>query len=279
MPTTAVGVLSLYATALFTVWGGIQLRVLPNETIHFALERGLERGELAEGIPRLDADDPYANAAVIRRALSGVVPSDRAYRFFSVYLSGRRSDVLVGPEILAQLRRLKAISVEQPGFGKNGLAEVAALVLGRRLADGQHVEVTRLVVPPFRFSGNNVFLADSDLGALAPGEQLIGTYHTHPASDVAQGLISAVDLRFMHSARLDFHGRVGRLGSESADVDWLFDIVEPRDGEWNVYAHDRAVLRAMHQRFMRDEDAERAPEDLRVAGSASYLFTRYFEAR
>jgi hypothetical protein len=50
------------------------------------------------------------------------------------------------------------------------------------------------------------------------------------------------DLAFMHRGHADFHGEVGWLGRKSPKVDWLLDIVEPRDGHWNVFAHDAELI-------------------------------------
>ena len=147
-----------------------------------------------------------------------------------------------GARTVCQLRRLKEISAAQPGFGVRGLGEVAAFLLGRRLDEGSDVDVTRVVVPPFRFNRDAVTFQAADLGPLEAREQMIGTYHTHPDGDLEEGVLSETDLRFMKTGRVNFHGQIGPLRAPGPGLDWLFDIVEPRDGDWNVYAHDQARL-------------------------------------
>ncbi len=200
-----------------------------------------------------------------------------APRSFNVLLQDRVSRVRFGARAVCQLRKLKLISKAQPGFGHRGLGEVAAFVLGRRVPDGEDVDVTRVVIPPFKFTGDTVSLLDADLGPLQKDEKLIGTFHTHPEGDLEQGVLSMTDLRYIHHGFIDFHGQVGYLGKESPDVDWLFDIVEPRDGEWNVYAHDREKLAEL---FAECSSEATCPVDaLRLTGSRYYLFTRYYEER
>jgi proteasome lid subunit RPN8/RPN11 len=285
MVSSPFGVVSLYIAAALTMWGAVQMHQTWPKTIHDPLLRGLERGEVEAGIPRLDPEDAMANAALLRTSLNAVgtpglddASCDAGARQFSVLLDGRASTVRFGARLVCQLRRLKQISVAQPGFGRRGLGEVAAFVLGRRAADGENVDVSRVVVPPFRFTRDTVTLIDADLGGLLPGEKFLGTYHTHPEGDLEQGIPSTTDLHWMRWGYLDFHGQVGEVHSRSGDADWLFDIVEPRDGEWNVYAHDRARLD-----FLR-ETCEAAPQfcpldELRLTGSRFYLFTRFFEQR
>jgi hypothetical protein len=225
-----------------------------------------------------------ANRAVLMEALdavgrdgsdgSGSVACRAGARLVALGLGGRLSRVRFDGRAVCQLQRLKQISVAQPGFGRRGLAEVAAFVLGRR--HGRDVAVTRVVVPPFRFTGATLSFVPADLGPLADGEQLIGTYHTHPDDDWHQGLLSRTDLRFMRSGFADFHGRVGALGGENRDVDWLFDIVEPRAGDWNVFAHDRDRLDALNDEC--DTDGKRCPlESLRLPGTRYYLLARYYD--
>jgi hypothetical protein len=206
-------------------------------------------------------------------------------RTVSVLLDGKLSRVRFGARAVCQIRRLKQISAAQPGFGKHGLGEVAAFILGRRMAapadsdeeEGDTVDVTRIVIPPFRFSRDSVRFIDADLGALLPHEKLIGTYHTHPDDDLTQGLLSMTDLAFMHRGHADFHGEVGWLGRKSPKVDWLLDIVEPRDGHWNVFAHDAGRLAELHRRC---QTGPTCPLDqLRIVGSPYYVLTRFYEER
>jgi hypothetical protein len=284
MPTSPHAVLSLYLAAFLSLWGAIHLRTDNQTTEYNPLTRGLQRGELSPGIPRLDPDDAMANAAVLRMALNEVgIPGldekdcTAAPRSFSVLLGGRLSHIRFGARAVCQLRRLKKISVGQ-AYTRRGLGEVAAFLLGRRLGTTSDVDVTRVIIPPFRFRSDSVALVDADLGPLLPREQLIGTWHTHPDGDLEEGILSTTDLHFIRYGYVDFHGQIGALRSLGPDVDWLFDIVEPRDGDWNVYAHDRDRLEELRQSC--ETDAEKCPlDDLRLTGSRYYLFTRFFDER
>ena len=117
---------------------------------------------------------------------------------------------------------------------------MAAFVLGRRTRGD--VEVTRIVVPPFRFTGATLSFVPADLGALAPASSSSAPITRTPTTTGTRACSSRVDLAFMRAGHVDFHGRVGWLDNESRDLDWLFDIVEPRNGDWNVFAHDRDIL-------------------------------------
>jgi proteasome lid subunit RPN8/RPN11 len=276
-PQTA---LALYFSSALVFAGAFGIHADPPEDPIRPLERAHARGEVEPGVPRLDPADPMANRAVLMEALDAVVAPGgdddchAAARTVALGLGGRLSRVRFGASIVCQLLRLKQISVAQPGFGRRGLAEVAAFVLGRR--SGRDVDVTRIVVPPFRFTGATLALVPADLGPLGRDEQLIGTYHTHPDDDWHQGLLSRTDLRFMRAGFVDFHGHVGPLVIESDDVDWLFDIVEPRVGDWNVFAHDRDRLRALDDEC--ESDDRRCPlESLRLPGTRYYLLARYYE--
>jgi hypothetical protein len=256
------------------------------------LQRALSRGEVGPDLPRLDASDAMGNAAVLNAALAVVThpglhpsgplaetapPCTARARSFALFIDGRLSRVRFGARSVCQLRRLKQISLAQPGFGPRGLAEVPAFVLGRRLSGGADVDVTRIVVPPFRFGGDNLTFEAADLGPLQTGERFIGTYHTHPEDDVAQGVLSETDLDYMQSGFVDFAGAVGPLDRPSPHLDWLFDIVEPRDGEWNVYAHDARRLAALRERCSRESPCPL--NELRLAGSPFNLFARVYEER
>jgi hypothetical protein len=278
MPTSAPGVITLYAAALASMVVAVQLRAEVIEPIR-PLERAEARGFVEAGLPQLDPDDPMANSIMITRALAQagdplLDPRDcRAkMRWFQVLLEGKPSRVEFSTRAVCQLLRLKEISAAQPGFDHRGLAEMAAFILGSR--HGRHVTVTRVVVPPFHFTRDTITFMPADLGPLLPGERFIGTYHTHPDRDVDDGVPSPIDLSFMQRGHVDFHGRVGALFSRSDDIDWLFDIVEARDGEWNVYAHDRVRLEKLAQLCQRE--ASCPLEELRLAGSPYYLLTRYY---
>jgi hypothetical protein len=274
-PTTAV---TLYLSSALVLSGAVAIRTDPVEDPIRPLERAHARGEVEPGVPRLDPADPMANQAVLMEAIAAVDDETSAScraRTVALAVGGKLSRVHFGRRAVCELRRLKEISVAQPGFGARGLAEVAAFVLGRRA--GSDVSVTRIVVPPFRFSDAALHFVPADLGRLADGEQLIGTYHTHPDDDWHQGLLSRVDLGFMRTGHVDFHGRIGWLDSESRDLDWLFDIVEPRNGDWNVFAHDRDVIDALTARCAA---AKSCPLNaLRLPGTSYYLLARYYEER
>lgn len=270
----------------------------PPAAVH-SLQRALSRGEVAPALPRLDASDAMANAAVLNAVLAEVVHPDfpgvapdrnractaRA-RSFAILLDGRLSRVRFGARSVCQLQLLKQISVAQPGFGPRGVAEVAAFVLGRRLhVPGQaavDVDVTRIVVPPFRFGDATLTFASADLGPLADGELFIGTYHTHPEGDITQGVLSETDLEYMQRGFVDFAGQIGTLGADagvrSGRLDWLFDIVDPREGDWNVYAHDAVRLRELAT--LCTQKSPPCPlNELRIAGSRFHLLARTYDER
>jgi len=268
-PTTAV---TLYLSSALVLSGAFAIRSDPPDDPIRPLERAHARGEVAPAVPRLDPADPMANQAVLMESLDAVADgSGCRARTIALALDGRLSRVRFGARAVCQLQRLKEISVAQPGFGARGLAEVAAFVLGKRTKGD--VEVTRIIVPPFRFTGATLSFVPADLGPLADGEQLIGTYHTHPDDDWHQGLLSRVDLGFMRAGHVDFHGKIGWLDNASRDLDWLFDIVEPRNGDWNVFAHDRDILDQLSSRC----DAGDCPLNaLRLPGTPYYLLARYY---
>lgn len=271
-----------YLSGLCALLGALQFSAAPGSAPLRPLERGLARGEIAAGAPRLDPEDPMANAAVLMSALEAIghpglsdgrEPCAARGRSFALLREGRLRRVRFGGRAVCQLARLKAISAAQPG----GLGEVAAFILGRPLPGSGDVDVSRVVVPPFRFTRDTLTFVPADLGPLLPGEQFIGTYHTHPEGDAEQGVLSEIDLGYMEAGRADFAGRVGPLALPGPDVDWLFDIVEPRDGEWNVYAHDRQRLAELLGRCRRQ--AECPVNELRLFGSPYYLLLRHYEER
>ena len=280
----------LYLFGGVTLCAALSLRAetAPRHPPFRAIERARARGEV-EGLPRLDPNDAMANSAVLMAAIDrvpmpGAAAPDGAAcierpRFFSLITGGRMSRVRFNVRQVCQLKTLKRASVVQPGFDVRGLGEVAAFVLGRRVPGTDDVDVSRVLVPPFRFTGDSITFVSADLGPLAPGESLIGTFHTHPEGDVEQGLLSDTDLRYMRDGHVDFHGRVGWLiAATPADgLDWIFDIVEPRDGDWNVYAHDHPRLAALLLRC--DTTASCPLDQLRTAGSPYDLLTRWYEER
>ncbi|MDB4967457.1 MAG: hypothetical protein JWN44_3146 [Myxococcales bacterium] len=271
-PATAV---TLYLSSAVVLSGAFAIRTDPVTDPIRPLERAHARGDVAPGIPLLDPADPMANQAVLMESIAAVddVSACRG-RTIALATGGRLSRVRFDRRTVCQLGRLKQISVAQPGFGARGLAEVAAFVLGRRHKGD--VTVTRIVVPPFRFTGATLSFVPADLGPLAADEQLIGTYHTHPDDDWHQGLLSRVDLGFMSTGHVDFHGRVGWLASQSDALDWLFDIVEPRNGDWNVFAHDREIIEQLTAQCAGRD----CPLDaLRLPGTDYYLLARYYEER
>lgn len=307
-----------YGLGISVLGAGYFLRTeRPRAAVH-SLDRARLRGEIAPDIPRLDANDAMANAALLNALLAEVPHPDfprdgrtcqAPARSFAVQLQGRLSRVRFGGRAVCQLRRLKEISVAQPGFGPRGVAEVAAFVIGRRLPvprpGGQpivDVDVSRILVPPFRFGDATLTFAAADLGPLAEGEVFIGTYHTHPEGDVSQGVLSETDVDYMRQAviefaagpaapnpapgecRIDAEAKVSDGGSSDCAaaaqgdrVDWLFDIVDPKEGDWNVYAHDRARLSELA-----DLCSKQTPcplNELRIAGSRFHLLARTYDER
>lgn len=293
---------TFYVSGLLVLTAAIHIGATQPQSPVGPLQRALARGEVRPGIPRLGPDDPMANAALLQAELDEVphplaAPSPppacgaRA-RTFAVMLAGRLSRVRFAARTVCQLRRLKEISMAQEagptahgtglhgraGAGGRPLGEVAAFVVGRRLPGGDDVDVTRVVVPPFRFTEDSLTFVPADLGPLEKGEQMIGTYHTHPDGDLEQGVLSDIDLSYMmRTGYIDFHGQVGPLRSPRGGLDWLFDIVEPRDGEWNVYAHDPARLLDLLRRC--ETETVCPLNELRLAGSPYYLLTRHYEER
>ncbi len=279
---TPQAAVAFYVSGFLVLGTGIQMGSFPDGKPVGALERARARGEVQPGVPLLAPRDPMANAAVLNAELGAVPPARangegcRAFpRTVSLKLEGRLTRVRFGARAVCQLARLKEISVAQPGFGARGLGEVAGFVLGKRLGDD--VDVSRVVVPPFRFSRDSLTFLPADLGPLADGEEMIGTYHTHPEGDLEEGLLSDVDLRFMRAGHVDFHGEVGDLQWDHNGLEWLLDIVETRDGDWNVFAHDRARLDEVLRKC--ESGADCPLNDLRTVGSRYYLLTRYYEER
>jgi len=303
-----------YGLGIVALCAGYFLRTERPRTAVHSLERARLRGEVAPDIPRLDGNDAMANAALLNALLTDVPHPDfpRAgrtcqapARSFAVQLQGRLSRVRFGARSVCQLRRLKEISAAQPGFGPRGVAEVAAFVLGRRIpvprVGDQHivdVDVSRIVVPPFRFGDATLTFAAADLGPLGEGEFFIGTYHTHPEGDVTQGVLSETDLEYMRQAVIEFtdshapsdaaHGVCGNERSDAGRsacaaqgqghrVDWLFDIVEPKEGDWNVYAHDRERLSELSE--LCSKKTLCPLNELRIAGSRFHLLARTYDER
>ncbi len=81
----------------------------------------------------------------------------------------------------------------------------------------------------------------------------------------------------MRAGHVDFHGEVGDLQWDHNGLEWLLDIVETRDGDWNVFAHDRARLDEVLRKC--ESGADCPLNDLRTVGSRYYLLTRYYEER
>jgi hypothetical protein len=81
----------------------------------------------------------------------------------------------------------------------------------------------------------------------------------------------------MRTGFVDFAGQVGPLDHPSPRLDWLFDIVEPREGSWNVYAHDTRRLASLRERCSRESPCPL--NELRIAGSSFNLLARYYEER
>lgn len=286
----AATTLACRTTCSFYLFGMIMiglipwLRIEPRADPVRPIDRARLRGEVRPGIPRLSADDAMANSILLTATLADIertAPCTARPRFFAIRLgtSGRLSRVRFGRRTVCQLQRLKEISMAQAEGSGRTLGEVAAFILGRRIPGGSDVDVTRIVVPPFRFSSDSVSFPLADLGPLQAGEQMIGTYHTHPDGDVEEGVPSEVDLRFMETGYIDFHGQVGMLKKPRPGLDWLFDIVEPRDGDWNIFAHDKERLSELLDLCKARSGAEATcpVDELRISGSPYYLLTRFYE--
>ena len=245
------------------------------------LDRARERGLIDESLPRLDPQDAFANAAILNAILDEVPhPSLKAdaacqarARIVAVQLDGRLSRVRFSGRQVCQLKRLKEVSVRQHGLGRDEVAEVAAFLLGKRL--GSDVDVTRVVVPPFRFAGDTLDFLAADLGPLGPGEQLIGTYHTHPGNELTQGVLSETDLAYMVSGQAQLDGSGKSLNDAGPQTDWLLDVVEPKHGDWNAYAHDRQRLGELFERCSHSSPCPL--NELRLGGSAFNLYVRFYE--
>lgn len=277
----ALFVCALYAIGLSAVLIGLTQKKRPPVPAVHALERARERGFIDDLIPRLDPHDAFANAAILNALLDEVphpglatgAPCQARARLVAVLLDGRLSRVRFSGRQVCQLRRLKEVSTRQEGLGKSEVAEVAAFLLGKRLGDD--VDVTRVVVPPFRFSGDTLDFIAADLGPLQPGEQLIGTYHTHPGSELEQGVLSETDLAYMVSGTAEIAGQGAALNDSGPQTDWLLDIVDPKWGDWNAFAHDRKKLRALHARCVSSSPCPL--NELRLGGSDHNLYVRFYE--
>lgn len=282
--------LVLYAVGTATLVLALQLRAEQHRPrLPAPPHRAPERRDTAADPDRplrLRPDDALGNARVLSSVLlrvpepgeaapPGTRPCAAAPRLVPIQLDGQLSLVHFGARAVCQLAELKRISAAQPQAGAHGVGEVAAFVLGVR--HGDDVQVSRLVVPPFRFTGETLTFEAHDLGPLQPGERFLGTWHTHPDGDLEQGLLSFTDLVYMRTGYIDFHGAVGALARPGAGADWLFDIVDPREGDWNVYAHDGRRLRAL---TLACQFEARCPlNGLRLPGSPWFLQARYYQDR
>ena len=277
----ALLVCALYAIGLgAAILALSQNRRTPVPSVH-ALDRARERGMIDDLVPRLDPQDAFANAAILNAILEEVphpgLHSDAACqaraRIIAVQLNGTLSRVRFSGRQVCQLKRLKEVSTRQEGLGRDEVAEVAAFLLGKRL--GNDVDVTRVLVPPFRFSGDTLDFLAADLGPLAPGEQLIGSYHTHPGDELNQGVLSETDLAYMVSGQVELDGHGRSLNESGPRTDWLLDIVDPKRGDWNAYAHDRKRLLELLGRC--GQNAACPLNELRLGGSEFNLYVRFYE--
>ena len=233
------------------------------------------RTQVGEGVPRLDPRDALVNRAVLEHALGALddSPCTAPSRALAVEKDGVATWVRITPRVVCALRELKRISVAQPGVGAHGVAEVGAFLVGKRV--GKYVDVGRVVVPAFTFGRDRLDFVAADLGPLAPGEELVGTWHTHPDGDLEEGLLSTVDLGFLRDGSVDFHGAIGRFSDHRPGLDLLFHVVDPRDGGWNVYAHEGDAFRKLLDEC---RDGHRCPlDDLRTAGSRYYALARTWD--
>lgn len=277
---------ALLVCALYAIGVGSAILALshkrrpPIPSVH-ALERARERGLIDDTVPRLDPQDAFANAAILNAILEEVphpslspdAPCQAKARIVAVQLDGKLSRVRFSGRQVCQLKRLKDVSIRQEGLGRDEVAEVAAFLLGKRL--GSDVDVTRVLVPPFRFSGDSLDFLAADLGPLQPGEQLIGTYHTHPGDELHQGVLSETDLTYMVSGQVELEGQGSALNDPGPRTDWLLDIVDPKRGDFCIYAHDRKRLQALHERCRLLSPCPL--NELRLGGSDLNLYVRFYE--
>lgn len=281
--------LLFYGLGVCGLIGAWLLSVRPAPSPVHTLQRALARGEVAAGLPYLNPQDAHANAAILQATLDEVAslgapggrPCARPVRSFPIEIQGSLHRVRIPARVVCQLQLLKQISIAQPGFGPRGLAEVAAFFVGHKTpaSDGAYdVLVSRLVIPPFRFDGATLTFSAADVGPLAPGEAFLGTYHTHPEGDLTQGVLSETDLEYLQKGSIDFSGQVGPLASAhepTRGLDWLFDIVDTRDGDWSVYAHDVIRLTRLHKLCV--EQPPCPLNQLRIAGSPFHLLARVYD--
>ena len=220
-----------------------------------ALERARERGLIGDLIPRLDPQDAFANAAVLS-ALLDEVPHPRLStgsdcqaraRLLVVMLDGRLSRVRFRGGRSVSFAGSKKCRRDRGACQKRSRRSggVSARQAARRRR-GCHASGGAAV----SFSGDTLDFIAADLGPLSPGEQLIGTYHTHPGSELEQGVLSETDLAYMVSGRAEIGGQGASLNDPGPQTDWLIDIVDPKWGDWNAFAHDRrkpqSTARALH---------------------------------
>jgi len=279
----AVLACALYGLGLFLVGFGIARKRPPTTTSVHPLERALARGFVSPQVPRLAPQDAFANAAILNALLEDVPfgetpkPCDARPRLVAVQLRGQLSRVRFSDRQVCKLRRLKEASTQQEGLSHDDVAEVAAFLIGKRLGDD--VDVTRIVVPPFRFAGDALDFVGADLGKLDAHERLIGTYHTHPGNELEQGVLSETDLAYMVSgvAQFQTEPEMNRAieGVGGMQTSWLLDIVDPKWGDWNVYAHDQKRLSSMQVRCVQHPPCPL--NELRLGGSDYNLFVRFFE--
>ena len=90
-----------------------------------------------------------------------------------------------------------------------------------------------------------------------------------------QGVLSETDLAYMVSGRAEIGGQGASLNDPGPQTDWLIDIVDPKWGDWNAFAHDRRKLKALHARCMASSPCPL--NELRLGGSDNNLFVRFYE--
>lgn len=276
----ALWVLALYGVGVAGIFFGLSRKRETQVASVHPLARALSRGFVAHHVPRLSKDDAFANAAILNALLDEATgPTNdkgcaKNARLVAVMLSGRLSRVRFSGRQVCKLQRLKEVSVRQENLESESVAEVAAFLVGKRLGDD--VDVTRIVVPPFRFSGDTLDFVAAEAGPLGPGEQFLGTYHTHPGNELEQGVLSETDLLFLVTGRVRFAGQGDDPAAQAAlKTSWLVDIVEPRHGDWNVFAHDSRRLSAL---LARCQSGPICPlNELRLGGSDFHLGVRFYE--
>lgn len=193
------------------------------------------------------------NARKVRDALDSIVfasedVANEPAREFNVDAPGRGSLRVVFPRRhLERLRLMKQISMNQPGLDDYHVAEIPAYIFGVE-RDGE-VVVTRTEVADFTFEGDTISVLRPKVADLRTGEKIVGTYHTHPYDAERWGVLSEYDIiGVCREINIELSG--GRIINPRQNPDkfnHLFDIVDPRNGDWSVYVHNERIYDQLNE--------------------------------